>query len=139
MNLYLSVVADESKFAEFVHEVANAGSGRSNHLRQCFLADIHQNRLRSAFLSEMREQKKKARESLLARIKKLVDQVLFYPVVPRQEIRHEQLRKFRLVMKGGNHRFFGYRGDHTLLHRGCGRDAQWMAVKAPLAEKLARP
>jgi hypothetical protein len=70
MNLYLSVVADESKFAEFVHEVANAGSGRSNHLRQCFLADIHQNRLRSAFLSEMREQKKKAREVLLARIKK---------------------------------------------------------------------
>jgi hypothetical protein len=79
MNLYLSVVADESKFAEFVHKVANAGSGRSNHLRQCFLADIHQNRLRSAFLSEMREQKKKAREALLARIKKLVDQILFNP------------------------------------------------------------
>jgi hypothetical protein len=26
VNLYLSVVADESKFAEFVHEVAHAGS-----------------------------------------------------------------------------------------------------------------
>jgi len=32
MNLYLSIVADESKFAEFVHKVADAGSGRSNHL-----------------------------------------------------------------------------------------------------------
>ena len=40
MNLYLSIVADESKFAEFVHEVAHAGSGRSNHLCQCFLADV---------------------------------------------------------------------------------------------------
>ena len=27
MNLYLSIVADESKFAEFVHKVAHAGSG----------------------------------------------------------------------------------------------------------------
>jgi hypothetical protein len=26
----------------------------------------------------------------------------------RQEIRHEQLGKFRLGMKGGGHRFFGY-------------------------------
>jgi 5-carboxymethyl-2-hydroxymuconate isomerase len=41
MNLYLSIVADESKFATFVHEVAHAGSGRSNHLCRCFLADIH--------------------------------------------------------------------------------------------------
>src|ERR1700730_12942235 len=65
MNLYLSIVADESKFAEFVHEVAHAGSGRSDHLSQCLLADIHQNRLRYAFLSEMREQKEKARESPL--------------------------------------------------------------------------
>jgi hypothetical protein len=40
VNLYLSIVADESKFAELVHEVAHAGSGRSNHLCQRFLADI---------------------------------------------------------------------------------------------------
>jgi hypothetical protein len=40
VNLYLSIVADEPKFAELVHEVAHAGSGRSNHLCQCFLADI---------------------------------------------------------------------------------------------------
>jgi len=41
MNLDVSIVADESKFAEFVHEGADAGSGRSNHLCQRFLADIH--------------------------------------------------------------------------------------------------
>jgi 5-carboxymethyl-2-hydroxymuconate isomerase len=40
MNLDLSIVADESKFAEFVHEGADAGSGRSDHLCQRFLADI---------------------------------------------------------------------------------------------------
>src|ERR1700730_12142474 len=66
MNLYLSIVADESKVAEFVHEVAHARSGRSNHLGQCFLADIQWNGLRYGFRSEMREQKKKAGETLLA-------------------------------------------------------------------------
>jgi hypothetical protein len=63
---YLSIVADEPKFAEFVHEEADAGSGRSNHLSQCLLADIQWNGLRHAFRSEMREQKKKAGEPPLA-------------------------------------------------------------------------
>jgi len=85
----------------------------------------------------MREQKKKARESLLARIKELIDQVLFNPAVSCQEIRREQFRESRLVVKGGNHRFFGYRGDYAFFYRGCGRDAQRMAVKAPLTEELA--
>src|ERR1700738_5012671 len=66
MNLYLSIVADESKFAEFVHKIAHARSGRSNHLGQCFLADIQWNGLRYAFRPEMREQQQKAGKSLLA-------------------------------------------------------------------------
>src|SRR6202011_1705001 len=66
VNFNLSIVADEPKFAEFVHEVADAGSGRSNHLCQCLLADIHWNGLRVAFASEMREQQKKAGEPPLA-------------------------------------------------------------------------
>jgi hypothetical protein len=41
VNFYLSIVANESQFAEFVHEEAHPGSGRSNHLCQCFLTDIH--------------------------------------------------------------------------------------------------
>src|SRR5271166_1762440 len=41
-------------------------------------------------------------------------------------------------MKGGDHRFFGYRGDHAFFHRRCGPDTQWMAIEAPLAEKLTR-
>src|SRR6202011_2716019 len=86
----------------------------------------------------MCEQKKKAGESLLAGIKKLVDKVLFNSAVPCQEIRHEQLGKFRLGMQGSNHRFFGDRGDHTFFHRRRGRDAQSMAIEAALAEELAR-
>jgi hypothetical protein len=45
----------------------------------------------------MREQKKKARESLLALIEEQVDQILFNSAVPCQEIRHEQLGNFGSV------------------------------------------
>ena len=64
MNFYLSIVADESKFAEFVHEVAHAGSSCADHFRQRFLANIGVDWCRVALLSEMREQKEKAREAL---------------------------------------------------------------------------
>ena len=56
MNLYLSIVADESKFAEFVHKVADARSGGADHLGKCFLTDVGADRLRAAFLAEIREQ-----------------------------------------------------------------------------------
>jgi hypothetical protein len=64
----LTVVADQSKLAEFVHEKADLGSGGADHLCQCLLADGRIDRLRIGFLSEMREQQQKARETLLARI-----------------------------------------------------------------------
>ena len=60
MDFYFSVVADEPEFAEFVHEKTDAGSGGADHLCQCLLADTWIDRLRAAFLSEMREQKEKA-------------------------------------------------------------------------------
>src|ERR1019366_3988790 len=108
MDFNFSVVADEPQFAEFVHEKTDAGAGGADHLCQCLLADTWIDWLRAAFLAEMREQKEKARESPLARIEQLVDQIFFNSAIARQEIRHEQLGKFRLVMKGGNHRFLGY-------------------------------
>ena len=135
MDFYFSIVADEPQFAEFVHEETDAGSGGADHFRQCLLADTWIDWLRAAFLSEMRQQKE--RESLLARIKQLVDQVFLDSAVARQEIRHEHLGKFRLGVEECNHRFPRYRGDHAFLHRRCGRDAQRMAVKAPFTEELA--
>jgi hypothetical protein len=133
VDFNFSVVVDEPQFAEFVHEETDAGSGGADHLCQGFLADI---RIDWAFLSEMREQKEKAREALLARVEQLVDQVFFNSAVARQEIRHEHLGKFRLGVKEGNDRFLRYRGDHAFFHRRCGRDALRMAVKAPLSEEL---
>jgi hypothetical protein len=131
-----SIVADEPELAEPVHEKTDAGSRGADHVRQRFLIDIWTDRLRAAFLSEMREQKEKAREPLLARIEQLVDQILFNPAVPGQEIRHEHLGKLWLVMKKGNHGLPRDRGNQAPLDRRGGSDTKRMTVKATLAEEL---
>jgi flagella basal body P-ring formation protein FlgA len=60
--------------------------------------------LRVAFPAEIGKQQKQPRKPSLARIEKLVDKVFLYSAVPGQEIRNEELRKFWLVVNGGNHR-----------------------------------
>jgi hypothetical protein len=56
VNLDVSVVVDEIKLAKLVHEMTDAGSGGADHLRQCFLTNVRTDRLRAAFLPEIREQ-----------------------------------------------------------------------------------
>jgi hypothetical protein len=68
MDLELSVIFDETQFAEFVHEKAHARSGRADHLRQRFLTEFSHDRLRLAFLAEICKQKEKPGETLFARI-----------------------------------------------------------------------
>jgi hypothetical protein len=60
MNFYFSVVVDEPQVPEFVHEKTDAGSGGADHLCQYLLADASIDWLRAAFLSEMREQRRRA-------------------------------------------------------------------------------
>ena len=84
MDLKFTIVFDESQFAEPVHEKAHARSGRADHLRQGFLTEPSHDRLRLSLLAEICKQKEKSSKALLARIKQLVDQVLFNSTVPRQ-------------------------------------------------------
>ena len=56
VHLDAPVVADQPKLAEFVHKIANARSGGADHLGKCFLTDVGADRLRAAFLAEIREQ-----------------------------------------------------------------------------------
>jgi len=123
VDLDVSIVIDETKLAKLVHEITHTGSGGADHFRQRFLTDIRGDRLRAAFLAEIREQQQQAGKPPLARIEQLVDQILLDPAVAVQEICHEHFGKFRLVMKGGQHRVFGNGGDHAVFHRRRCRDA----------------
>jgi hypothetical protein len=60
MDFYFSVIADESQFAEFVHEETDAGSGGANHLCQCFLTDIQVDArpVRSGLMSQLGQKAK---------------------------------------------------------------------------------
>src|ERR1700730_1802957 len=69
MDFQFSVVFDKTQFAEFVHEKAHARSSRANHLRQGFLTERANDRLRLPFLAEICKQKEKSSEALFARIK----------------------------------------------------------------------
>src|SRR6266446_6110452 len=84
MDFQSSVVFDKTQFAEFVHEKAHTRSGRADHLRQCFLTKLSHDRLWPAFLAEICKEEEKSGETLFARIKQLVDQVLFNSTVPSQ-------------------------------------------------------
>ena len=137
MNFDVSVVADKPQLAKLIHEVANPGSRGPNHFRQGRLTDIRIDRLRTAFLAKICEQQEKSCKAPFTRIEELVDEVLLNPTVPGQEIGHEQLRKFRLFMKSGDHRGFRDRRDRAILHRGCRRNTQLVTIHAALAEKLA--
>src|ERR1700689_1922916 len=100
----MPIVIDEAQFTKFVHEKADAGSGSADHIGQCLLTDVWTDRLRSAFLAEIRQQQEQARKPPLARIEQLVDQILLDPSVAGQEICHEKLVKCWLVVKQGDHR-----------------------------------
>ena len=84
MYFQFPIVADIAQFTEFVHEEAHARSGRADHLRERLLAKLSDDRLRLAVLAEICKKKQKAGEALFARIKQLVDQVLFNSAVPTQ-------------------------------------------------------
>src|SRR3984893_8916521 len=137
MDLKFSVVFDKAQFTELVHKKAHARPGRADHLRQSLLTELSHDRLRLTFLAKICKQKEKASQALFARIKQLVDQVLFNSAVPRQQIRHEQFGKVRLVMNGGDHDRFLYASNHTFIGGSGGCDAQRMAIQTSFAKKVA--
>jgi hypothetical protein len=89
VDLHGAVVVDEAQLPEFVHEEADAGPGRANDLRQRFLADLHGNRLRSAFFAEIGQEEQRPSETLFTRIEQLIDQVRLDAAVARQKMSRE--------------------------------------------------
>jgi hypothetical protein len=69
MNLDRSVIGNEAKFAEFIHEKADPGACCADHFRQRFLTNMRRDGLWAAFLSEIGQEQEKAREPFLTRIK----------------------------------------------------------------------
>jgi hypothetical protein len=100
------------------------------------LADLRYDRLRFPFLAKIRHQQKHPRQTLLARIKKLIDQVFLDAGFPRQQERYERLGKFRLVAEHAHDGRFVEPHNDAFHHRLGRRQAQRVAVEAAFAKKV---
>ena len=83
------VVLNEAECPEFIHEKVDPGARCANHFRQHLLRYFGKQLLWLGFLAVASEQQKSAGQSFLARIEKLIDQILLDSDVPRKHIRHE--------------------------------------------------
>jgi hypothetical protein len=81
-----SVVFDEPKLAELVHKKAHARSRRSHHFGERLLSNLRYDGLGPPLLAKVRHQKEQSRQTPLARIKQLVDQVRLDARVPSQDV-----------------------------------------------------
>jgi len=87
VDFYFSVVVNKAQLPESVHEETDARSRRADHLREGFLADSCQYRLRPTFLAKIRQKQKNPCQAFLARIEQLIDQILLDTTVASQEVR----------------------------------------------------
>ncbi len=66
MHVQLTVIVDETQFAEFIHEETDTGARGADHLGERFLTDLRNDRLRFTFLPKVGQQQERPRQPLLA-------------------------------------------------------------------------
>jgi len=76
VNFNVTFVVDVSKFSKPVHKKTNASASGTNHLRQHFLANLYLNWFQSTFLVKIRQRQKNPSQPFLARVEKLIHQIL---------------------------------------------------------------
>ena len=87
MDLKTTVVIDEAQLPEFVHEGTDSRPGGAHHLGQGLLANLRNFcSFPDAILAESSEQKKNARQPLLAGIEQVVNQVLLISNISGQQV-----------------------------------------------------
>src|ERR1700679_575671 len=70
-----TVVVDESKLAKAIHEEAHPRARRSDHLRECLLRYLRNQRLLLPRGAELRHQEQNSRQSLFAGVEELIHQI----------------------------------------------------------------
>src|SRR6516225_2894887 len=83
--------------AFFVVKVAHAGARRADHVRERLLAHFGDHRLLLPVLAEVRQQQQSSRQSFLAGIKQLVNQVFLDSDRASQKMRREPFGELLFV------------------------------------------
>jgi len=89
MDFNVAIVINKTQFPKLVHESADAGSRRTDHVRERLLADFRQDRFGLPFLAKIGKKQEGSRQALLARIEQLIDQVRLDTAIASHEVRDE--------------------------------------------------
>ena len=93
MNAQFTVVLDETKFAEPIHEEAHTGAGCTDHLSQCLLGYLRDHHFRLALLAKACEKQEGAGQALFAGVKQLINQVLLNTNIAGKQVSYEYFRE----------------------------------------------
>ena len=99
MDMDPTVVRDVAKLAEIVHELANAGPSRADHLRKLFLSDWRDHALRFSRRTELRHYEQCTSETLLTIVEQLIDEVFSGSDSTQQDELEENIRKLMLFVQ----------------------------------------
>ena len=91
VDLQSTVVVNEAKISESVHEEIYSRTGCANQFCQSLLTNVRDHFLGSAFLAEVGQHQKRSRQPLFARIEQLIDQVRLRAIVTFDHVRDKQV------------------------------------------------
>ena len=90
MDVQAAIVVDETRLSELIQKETHSGPSGANHFGERFLIDLWNDQLRLPVFANVDQQQDHPRQPRFARMKELIDQVLFDPTVVGQQIRHQQ-------------------------------------------------
>src|SRR6267378_59254 len=127
---------NETQFPEFVHEKIHPRARCANHFREHLLRHLGKHLLGLGFLAIASEQQKSSSQSFLARIEKLIHQILFDSDVPREHIRHEAVGESMFSVEHANHLVLLNNEQSRGRNRGRRPHSNRLTCYAPLSKKV---
>src|SRR5580692_11970926 len=102
VDQYLTVVIDQTKLSETVHEEVDSRARGTNHLCQSFLTYVRDHFLRFVF-PEVGQQKQSSRQPPFAGVEELIDQVFLGAAVAHNQVSHKNIGELMLCVQGAQH------------------------------------
>jgi len=124
MYLDTAVVAYKTELAKAIHEEADTGPSRSDHVGQRFLRNRRDESFRFAGLAEFSHQKQDAGQPFLAGVEELIDEVGLGAHAAGQQELEEYICECRLLMHYSNHFISADHERRTGVHGGSGCHTQ---------------
>jgi hypothetical protein len=105
VDVNASVVCDIAQLSKPVHELADPGTGSTNHLCKGLLCDRRNQHLWLSGIAKLRHQQECPRQTLFTVVEELVYEVLLGPDGSRQDELQEHFGELMLITQQTNHLF----------------------------------